>query len=56
MPQPLQSLLPKPDGTIDAGDRFHLLGLYGGVVAVGPAPEEVILIMAPYQHQPTLKR
>jgi len=55
MAQPLQSLLPKPDGTIDAADRFHLLGLYGGVLILVP-PEEVILIMAPYQHQPTLKR
>ena len=32
--QPLQSLLPNPDGTIDAADRFHLLGLYGGLTAV----------------------
>lgn len=29
-------LLPDPDGTIDAGDRLTLLGLYSGILAAAP--------------------
>lgn len=28
-------ILPAPDGTIDAGDRAHLLGLYSGITLAG---------------------
>jgi len=32
--------LPAPSGSIDAGDRLHLLGLYSGLSAGGePEPE-----------------
>ena len=30
-------LLPEPDGSIDAGDRAHLLGLYSGITFLGAA-------------------
>jgi len=33
---PWRVLLPKPDGTVDAGDRIHFLHYYSGIGAAAP--------------------
>jgi hypothetical protein len=35
--------LPIPDGTIDQGDRQHILGLYSGIAAGEPSEDVTLL-------------
>ncbi len=48
-------LLPDPDGTIDSGDRQHLLDCYSGI-AFGGAPAGLPIPIAAYHYEHHLRK